>query len=53
MHYSEERPSLDSTQNYAYLKLKMPGARGAITVSGITESSLCVEEYVAALAAGH
>ena len=36
--------------HYAYLKLKMPGPRGVITVSGNTERSLCTEEYMAALA---
>ena len=39
--------------HYAYLKLKMPGSRGVITVSGNTERSLRAEEYVAALAAKH
>ena len=39
--------------HYAYLKLKMPGPRGVITVSGNTERSLRTEEYVAALAANH
>ena len=39
--------------HYGCLKLKMPGPRGVITVSGNTECSLCVEEYVAALAAEH
>ena len=37
--------------HYAYLKLKMPGPRGVITISGNTERSLRAEEYVAALAA--
>ena len=37
--------------HYAYLKLKMPGPHGVITVSGNTERSLHAEEYVAALAA--
>jgi len=37
--------------HYAYLKLKMPGPRGVITISGNTEHSLRAEEYVAALAA--
>ena len=36
---------------YAYLKLKMPGPRGVITISGNTECSLRAEGYVAALAA--
>ena len=39
--------------HYAYLKLKMPGPRGVITVSGNTERSLRAEQYVAALAAEH
>ena len=39
--------------HYAYLKLKMPGPHGVITVSGNTERSLRAEEYVAALAAEH
>ena len=37
--------------HYAYLKLKMPGPCGVITISGSTERSLRAEEYVAALAA--
>ena len=43
----------NAVPHYAYLKLKMPGPRGVITVSGNTERSLRSEEYVAALAAGH
>ena len=39
--------------DYAYLKLKMPGPCGVITVSGNTERSLRTEEYVVALAAEH
>ena len=39
--------------HYAYLKLKMPGPRGVITVRGNTERSLRAEEYVAALAVEH
>ena len=39
--------------HYTYLKLKMPGPRGVIIVSGNTEHSLRAEEYVAALAAEH
>ena len=35
---------------YAYLKLKMPGPRGVITVNGNTERSLHTEEHTAALA---
>ena len=37
--------------HYAYLKLKMPGPRGVITVNGNTERSLRMEEHRAALAA--
>ena len=37
--------------HYAYLKLKMPGPRGVITVNGNTERSLRMEEYIVALAA--
>mgnify|MGYP005823399307 CR=1 FL=1 len=37
--------------HYAYLKLKMPGPRGVITVNGNTERSLRMEEHTAALAA--
>ena len=37
--------------NYAYLKLKMPGPMGVITVNGNTERSLQTEEHTAALAA--
>ena len=43
----------NAVPHYAYLKLYMPNPRGVITVSGNTERSLRVEEYVAALAAGH
>ena len=43
----------NAVPNYAYLKIKMPGPRGVITVSGNTERSLRAEEYVAALAAEH
>ena len=43
----------NTVPHYAYLKLKMPGPRGVITVSGNIERSLCAEEYVAALAARH
>ena len=39
--------------HYASLKLKMPGPRGIITISGNIECSLCVEECVASLAAEH
>ena len=37
--------------HYAYLKLKMPGPRGVITVNGNTERSLRTEEHTVALAA--
>ena len=37
--------------HYAYLKLKMLGPRGVITVNGNTERSLRTEEHTAALAA--
>ena len=35
--------------HYAYLKLKMPGPCGVITVNGKAERSLRAEEYTAAL----
>ena len=37
--------------HYAYLKLKMPGPRGVITVNGNIDRSLRMEEHTAALAA--
>ena len=37
--------------HYAYLKLKMPGPRGVITVNGNTERSFRTEEHTTALAA--
>ena len=37
--------------HYAYLKLKMLGPRGVITVNGNTERFLRTEEHTAALAA--
>lgn len=37
--------------HYAYLKLKMPGPRGIITVNGNTEGSLRTEEHTTALVA--
>ena len=43
--------NFNAVPHYAYLKLKMPGPRGVITISGNTERSLRMEEYVAALAA--
>ena len=42
---------LNAVPHYAYLKLKMPGPRGVITVNGNTECSLRTEEQTAALAA--
>ena len=41
---------LNAVPHYAYLKLKMPGPRGVITVNGNTERSLRTEEHTAALA---
>ena len=41
----------NAVPHYAYLKLKMPGPRGVITVNGNTERSLRKEEHTAALAA--
>ena len=41
----------NAVPHYAYLKLKMPGPRGVITVNGNTERSLLIEEHTAALAA--
>ena len=41
----------NAVPHYAYLKLKMPGPHGVITISGNTKRSLRAEEYVAALAA--
>ena len=43
----------NAVPHYAYLKLKMPGPRGVITVNGYTKCSLRAEEYATALAAGH
>ena len=43
----------NGASHYAYLKLKMPGPRGVITVSGSTERSLRAEEYVVDPAAEH
>ena len=37
--------------HYAYLKLKIPGPRGVITVNGNMERSLRTEEHTAALSA--
>ena len=41
----------NAVPHYAYLKLKMPGPHGVITVNGNTERSLHMEEHTAALAA--
>ena len=41
----------NAVPHYAYLKLKMPGPRGVITVNGNTDRSLRMEEHTAALAA--
>ena len=42
---------LNAILHYAYLKLKMPGPRGVITVNGNMERSLRTEKDTAALAA--
>ena len=41
----------NAVPHYAYLKLKIPGPCGVITVNGNTERSLRTEEHTAALAA--
>ena len=41
----------NAVPHYAYLKLKMPGPRGVITVNGNMDRSLRTEEHMAALAA--
>ena len=41
----------NAVAHYAYLKLKMPGPRGVITVNGNTERSLRTEEHTTALTA--
>ena len=41
----------NAVPHYAYLKLKMPGPRGIITVNGNMERSLQTEEHTATLAA--
>ena len=41
----------NAVPHYAYLKLKMPGPRGVITVNGNTERSLRTEEHTATVAA--
>ena len=43
----------NAVPHYASLKLKMPGPRGIITISGNIERSLRAEERMAALAAEH
>ena len=40
----------NAVPHYAYLKLKMPGPRGVITVNGNTECSLRTEEHTTTLA---
>ena len=40
----------NAVPHYAYLKLKMPGPCGVITVNGNTARSLRTEEHIAALA---
>ena len=40
----------NAVPHYAYLKLKMPGPRGVITINGNTERSHRTEEHTAALA---
>jgi len=42
----------NTVPHYAYLKLKMPGPRGVITINGNTECSSRAEEYATAPAAG-
>jgi hypothetical protein len=41
----------NAVPHYAYLKLKMPGPHGIITINGNTETSLWTEEQTAAFAA--
>ena len=41
----------NAVPHYAYLKLKMSGPRGVITVNGNMDRSLRTEEHIAALAA--
>ena len=41
----------NAVPHYAYLKLKMPGPRGVITVNGSMERSLRTEEHTMVLAA--
>ena len=44
-------PRFNAVPHYAYLKLKMLGPRGVITVNGNMECSLRMEKDTAALAA--
>ena len=41
----------NAVSHYAYLKLKMPGPRGVITINGNMERSLRTKEHTAALPA--
>ena len=41
----------NAVPHYAYLKLKMPGPHGVLTVNGNTECSLRTEEHTVCLAA--
>jgi hypothetical protein len=41
----------NAVPHYAYLKLKMPGPNGVITINGNTKRSLQIEEQTAAFAA--
>ena len=53
-HALLERTALarfNAVLHYAYLKIKMPGPRGVITVNGNMERSLRTEEHTAALTA--
>ena len=43
--------AINAVPHYTYIKLKMPGPRGVITVNGNTERLLRTEEHTAALAA--
>ena len=53
-HHKESKKAeakFNEVPHYAYLKLKIPGPRGVITVNGNTERSLRTEEHTAALTA--
>ena len=41
----------NAVPHYVYLKLKIPGPRGVITINGNMERSLRTEEHTVALAA--